>query len=85
MTDDPTLALLSFAGWTSFLKSLASFSGDLSGLTAPPFVSLNASATIDTSGSRCTFNPQILSPTSLSEFPCERRIPAWKALNRTPS
>lgn len=43
-TDDPTLALLSFAGWTSFLKSLASFSGDLSGLTAPPFVSQNASA-----------------------------------------
>lgn len=26
------------AGWTSFLKSLASFSGDLSGLTAPPFI-----------------------------------------------
>ncbi|GAA5840278.1 hypothetical protein JCM11251_006684 [Rhodosporidiobolus azoricus] len=26
------------AGWTSFLKSLASFTGDLSGLTAPPFI-----------------------------------------------
>ncbi|GAA5976232.1 hypothetical protein JCM21900_000654 [Sporobolomyces salmonicolor] len=26
------------AGWTSFLKSIASFSGDLSSLTAPPFI-----------------------------------------------
>ncbi|BGP19892.1 hypothetical protein JCM10213_008634 [Rhodosporidiobolus nylandii] len=26
------------AGWTSFIKSLASFTGDLSGLTAPPFI-----------------------------------------------
>lgn len=25
-------------GWTSFLKSIASFSGDLSSLTAPPFI-----------------------------------------------
>ncbi|GAA6037698.1 hypothetical protein JCM8097_002294 [Rhodosporidiobolus ruineniae] len=26
------------AGWSSFIKSLASFTGDLSGLTAPPFI-----------------------------------------------
>ncbi|KAF8626690.1 hypothetical protein AX15_004774 [Amanita polypyramis BW_CC] len=26
------------SGWTSFLKSIASFSGDLSSLTAPPFI-----------------------------------------------
>ncbi|GAA5862048.1 hypothetical protein JCM8547_001569 [Rhodosporidiobolus lusitaniae] len=26
------------AGWTSFLKQLTSFTGDLSGLTAPPFI-----------------------------------------------
>ena len=26
------------ATWTTFLKSIASFSGDLSSLTAPPFI-----------------------------------------------
>ncbi|GAA5862049.1 hypothetical protein JCM3774_006152 [Rhodotorula dairenensis] len=39
MTDEATnVPTAQKSGWTSFLKSLASFSGDLSGLTAPPFI-----------------------------------------------
>lgn len=36
-TPSPTPMALS-ASWTSFLKSIASFNGDLSSLTAPPFI-----------------------------------------------
>lgn len=33
------------AGWTAFLKSIASFNGDLSSLTAPPFILSSTSLT----------------------------------------
>jgi hypothetical protein len=60
------------AGWTSFLKSLAQMTGDLSSMTAPPCRSRRGSRSANAYASQV-----ILSPISLTEFPaywCEHPL-----------
>jgi hypothetical protein len=45
MTEASNVAPANKGSWTSFLKSMASFNGDLSSLTAPPFILSSTSLT----------------------------------------
>ena len=56
------------AGWTSFIKSLAHMTGDLSSMTAPPCTS-SSSYSLDVRADSAIFGAVILSPISLTEFP----------------
>ncbi|KKA27719.1 hypothetical protein TD95_002348 [Thielaviopsis punctulata] len=45
MSDAPAASSSNSSSWSSFLKSIASFNGDLSSLTAPPFILSGTSLT----------------------------------------
>ncbi|KAI0406816.1 hypothetical protein F4802DRAFT_556208 [Xylaria palmicola] len=58
--------------WTSFLKSIASFNGDLSSLTAPPFI-LSATSLTEFSSYWCE-HPSVFAAPAKEEDPARRAL-----------
>ncbi|GME25611.1 Oxysterol binding protein [Neofusicoccum parvum] len=62
--------------WTSFLKSIASFNGDLSSMTAPPFI-LSSTSLVEFS-SYWAEHPQLFVAPAAKEDPAERALAVLK-------
>ncbi|KAI1112801.1 Oxysterol-binding protein [Nemania sp. NC0429] len=60
------------SSWTSFLKSIASFNGDLSSLTAPPFI-LSSTSLTEFSSYWCE-HPSVFAAPAKEEDPAKRAL-----------
>lgn len=60
------------AGWSSFLKSMASFNGDLSSLTAPPFI-LSSTSLTEFSSYWCE-HPAVFAAPAKEKDPAKRAV-----------
>ncbi|KAH8177778.1 oxysterol-binding protein [Sarocladium implicatum] len=73
MTSEAQAASVANSGsWTAFLKSIASFNGDLSSLTAPPFI-LSSQSLTEFSSYWATHPPLLVAPASETD-PAKRAM-----------
>ncbi|KAI0905992.1 hypothetical protein F4823DRAFT_566206 [Ustulina deusta] len=72
MSDPTPNPQASGSSWTSFLKSIASFNGDLSSLTAPPFI-LSSTSLTEFSSYWCE-HPSVFAAPAKEEDPAKRAL-----------